>query len=150
MRSTFKILYYINRGKVKANGTTAIMCRITIDGKNSVFATGCYCNPKDWKAKTGEVRDARTNNLLEALRSRIETSYDNLLKDAGMVTAEMLKNEITCVTTVHITESRRRGTGKVENPFRSDKFHFLLPPVQILTGIPARISAVAGYAGHRF
>ena len=57
MRSTFKILYYINRCKVKADGTTAIMCRITIDGKNSVFATGCYCNPKDWKAKTGEVRD---------------------------------------------------------------------------------------------
>ena len=54
------------------------MCRITIDGKNSVFATGCYCNPKDWKAETGEVRDARTNNLLEALRSRIETSYDKL------------------------------------------------------------------------
>ena len=103
MRSTFKILYYINRGKVKADGTTAIMCRITIDGKNSVFTTGCYCNPKDWKAKTGEVRDARTNNLLEALRSRIETSYDNLLKDASMVTAEMLKNEITCVTTVPVT-----------------------------------------------
>ena len=103
MRSTFSILYYIYRGKVKADGTTAIMCRITIDGKNSVFATGCYCNPKDWKAKTGEVRDARTNNLLEALRSRIETSYDNLLKDAGMVTAEMLKNEITCVTTVPVT-----------------------------------------------
>lgn len=103
MRSTFKILYYINRGKVKADGTTAIMCRITIDGKNSVFATGYYCNPKDWKAKTGEVRDARTNNLLEALRSRIETSYGNLLKDAGMVTAEMLKNEITCVATVPVT-----------------------------------------------
>ena len=30
MRSTFSILYYINRGKVKADGTTAIMCRITI------------------------------------------------------------------------------------------------------------------------
>lgn len=40
MRSTFKILYYINRSKVKVDGTTAIMCRITIDGKNSVFATG--------------------------------------------------------------------------------------------------------------
>ena len=79
------------------------MCRITIDSKNSVFATGYYCNPKDWKAKTGEVRDARTNNLLEALRSRIETSYDNLLKDAGMVTAEMLKNEITCLATVPVT-----------------------------------------------
>lgn len=65
MRSTFKILYYINRGKVKANGTTAIMCRITIDGKNSVFATGCYCNPKDWKAKTGEVRDAEQTTSLK-------------------------------------------------------------------------------------
>lgn len=40
MRSTFRILYYINRGKVKADGTTAIMCRITIDGKNSVFVEG--------------------------------------------------------------------------------------------------------------
>lgn len=79
------------------------MCRITIDGKNSVFATGCYCNPKDWKAKTGEVRDARTNNLLEALRSRIEASYDKLLKDAGMVTAEMLKNEISSVSAVPVT-----------------------------------------------
>ena len=103
MRSTFSILFYINRNRIKADGTTAVMCRITIDGKNSVFATGCYCNPKDWKAKTGEARDARTNNLLEELRSRIETSYDNLLKDAGMITAEMLKNEITHVTTVPIT-----------------------------------------------
>lgn len=47
MRSTFSILYYINRSKVKADGTTAIMCRITVDGKNSVFSTGYYCIPED-------------------------------------------------------------------------------------------------------
>lgn len=29
MRSTYKQLYYINRGKVKSDGTTSIMCRIT-------------------------------------------------------------------------------------------------------------------------
>lgn len=103
MRSTFSILYYINRGKVKTDGTTSILCRITVDGKSSVFATGYYCNPKNWNAKTGEVKDARANNLLVGLRSRIETSYDNLLKDAGMVTAEMLKNEITHVATVPTT-----------------------------------------------
>ena len=97
MRSTFSILYYINRSKVRADGTTAIMCRITIDGKKSVFATGHYCSPDDWKAKTGEVKDIRTNNILNDLRAKIETAYENLLKDAGMVTAEMLKNEITCV-----------------------------------------------------
>ena len=33
MRSTYKQLYYINRSKVKSDGTTSIMCRITIDGK---------------------------------------------------------------------------------------------------------------------
>ena len=103
MRSTFSILYYINRSKIKADGTTAIMCRITIDGKNSVFATGYYCNPNAWNAKTGEVKDVRTNNMLNDLRTKIETSYESLLKDAGMVTAEMLKNEITCVATIPTT-----------------------------------------------
>ena len=147
MRSTFSILYYINRGKVKTDGTTSILCRITVDGKSSVFATGYYCNPKDWNAKTGEVKDARANNLLVGLRSKIEASYDNLLKDAGMVTAEMLKNEITHVATVPVT-LLKAGEEERER-LRIDRFDLLLPSVQILTGRPARVSAVAGYAGHR-
>ena len=40
MRSTFSILFYINRGKIKADGTTAVMCRITIDGKGKCQAAG--------------------------------------------------------------------------------------------------------------
>lgn len=121
MRSTFSILYYINRSKVRADGTTAIMCRITIDGKKSVFATGYYCSPDDWKAKTGEVKDIRTNNILNDLRARIETAYENLLRDADMVTAEMLKNEIICVAITPTTllkageEERER---EIENPSR--------------------------------
>ena len=103
MRSTFSILYYINRSKVKADGTTAIMCRITVDGKNSVFSTGYYCIPEDWKAKTGEVKNIRTNNLLGELRTKIETFYANLLKETGMVTAEILKNEITRVVDIPVT-----------------------------------------------
>lgn len=103
MRSTFSILYYINRSKVKADGTTAIMCRITIDGKSCVFSTGYYCNPEDWKAKTGEVKNIRTNNLLGELRTKIESSYANLLKETGMVTAEILKNEIICVAAIPVT-----------------------------------------------
>ena len=103
MRSTFSILYYINRSKVRADGTTAIMCRITIDGKKSVFATGHYCTPDDWKAKTGEVKDIRTNNILNDLRARIETAYENLLRNTGMVTAEMLKNDITSVAVMPTT-----------------------------------------------
>lgn len=57
MRSTFKTLFYINRGKVKKDGTTAIFCRITVDGEQTVITTGIFCNPKDWKSKKGEVKD---------------------------------------------------------------------------------------------
>ena len=42
MRSTFSILFYINRGKIKADGTTAVMCRITIDGRNTAITTVSY------------------------------------------------------------------------------------------------------------
>ena len=44
MRSTFKILFYINRQKTKADGNTAILCRITIDGKNTAITTGEECH----------------------------------------------------------------------------------------------------------
>ena len=53
MRSTFSILFYINRNRIKADGTTAVMCRITIDGKNTVMTTGICCKPEDWNAKNG-------------------------------------------------------------------------------------------------
>ena len=46
MRSTFKILFYINN-KTKADGTTAILCRITIDGANVVITTGENVAPND-------------------------------------------------------------------------------------------------------
>ena len=47
MRSTFKVLFYINRDKVKKDGTTAIFCRIIVDGEQTVITTGIFCNPND-------------------------------------------------------------------------------------------------------
>ena len=92
MRSTFKQLYYINRSKVKADGTTAIWCRISIDGKQAVLSTGIYCNPDDWNSKKGEVKDVRTNGRLSQYRQHIEDTYDTILKEQGVVSAELLKN----------------------------------------------------------
>ena len=47
MRSTFKILFYINRQKTKANGNTVILCRITIDGKSTAITTSEECQPSE-------------------------------------------------------------------------------------------------------
>ena len=53
MRSTFKILFYINRQKTKADGKTAIFCRVTIDGRSAVMATGEECLPTEWSSGQG-------------------------------------------------------------------------------------------------
>ena len=47
MRSTFSLLFYINRAKVKADGPP-VLCRITIDGRNTVLTTDIACRPEDW------------------------------------------------------------------------------------------------------
>jgi len=51
MRSTFKILFYINRQKTKADGNTAILCRITIDGKSTTITTSEECKASEWNIK---------------------------------------------------------------------------------------------------
>ena len=107
MRSTFSILFYINRSKVKADGTTVVLCRISIDGKQTVISTGIFCNPDDWNAKKGElkigdsqIQNERANNKLITFRSRVEQSYEKILKEQGVISAELLKNTITEVNSV--------------------------------------------------
>lgn len=109
MRSTFSILFYINRNKIKADGTTAILCRITIDGKQTVLSTGIFCNPEEWNAKKGELRigdslikNEKTNNRLKAFRNRIEQTYENILKNTGVISTELLKNTLVGVNAVPI------------------------------------------------
>jgi site-specific recombinase XerD len=95
MRSTFSILFYINRSKVKTDGTTIVMCRISIDGKNSTVTTGIYCHPEDWNSKKQEIGVNRENNLLKKFRCRVEQTYEDIIKEQGVVSALLLKNTIT-------------------------------------------------------
>ena len=94
MRSTFSVLPYINRSKVKADGTTAVLCRITVDGKSSTMATGIYCKPEDWNSKTGSIRTVRENNRLLEFRKSVECAYEDSLKRQNVVSAELLKNTL--------------------------------------------------------
>ena len=95
MRSTFSLLPYINRSKVKADGTTAVMCRITIDGRSTAITTGIYCRPEDWNAKTGTTRTVRENARLQEYRKYIEQTYEDILRTQGIVSAEIIKTRVT-------------------------------------------------------
>ena len=100
MRSTFKLLFYINKNKVKADGTTAVLCRISIDGKQSVITTGIYCKLEEWNGKKGVIKTERENNRLIEFRNRVEHTYEYILKETGVVSSELLKNTIVGVNSI--------------------------------------------------
>ena len=111
MRSTFKLLFYINRQKVKKNGRCPIMGRVTLDGKISQYSTGLEIEPDLWDAKvgkaftdgrkigniTGEKRNElnRLNSLLEALEEKAKSAYRKNVDSYGFVSAEIIKNAVT-------------------------------------------------------
>ena len=99
MRSTFKTLFYINRQKTKANGLTSILCRITIDGKNSVITTNEECKPAEWNSKQGITTDKKTNLRLQAFRELVEKTYRKLLIEDGVVSVELIKNRLQGIAT---------------------------------------------------
>ena len=103
MRSTFKILFYINRQKIKADGNTAILCRITIDGKSAVISTGEECKPSEWNAKQGLTPDRKTNQRLHEFRKFVEKTYRDILTRDGVVSAELIKNHLQGIATYPTT-----------------------------------------------
>ena len=100
MRSTFKLLFYINRNKVKYDGTTAVLCRISIDGKSSVLTTGIYCKPDDWNSRKGEIKAERANNELKVFRERLEQTYGHIVKEQGVVSSELIKNTVVGINSI--------------------------------------------------
>ena len=99
MRSTFKILFYINRQKTKADGNTAILCRITIDGKNTAITTGEECHPAEWNTKQGLTTNKKTNQRIIEFRDLVEKTYRDILVMDGVVSVELIKNRLQGIAT---------------------------------------------------
>ena len=82
MKSTFRVLFFLKRDKVKKNGNMPIMARITIDGKLAQFNTKLEVNPKNWSAKTGKVNGrgaefTRMNEMLDSIKATLQTLSDH-------------------------------------------------------------------------
>ena len=94
MRSTFKILFYINKQKTKTDGKTAIFCRATIDGRSTVMTTGEECLPDAWNSRQGITSEKKINQRLATFRELVEKTYAEMLTKDGVVSAELLKNRL--------------------------------------------------------
>ena len=136
MRSTFKILFYINRQKTKADGKTAIFCRVTIDGRSTTMTTGEECPPAEWNSRQGTTGEKKIDQRLAVFRELVEKTYAEMLTKDGVVSAELLKNHLQGVAaapTTLLTMSRAelqsvkacvgksRSAGTYRNHTYSDK-----------------------------
>lgn len=97
--NTFAVMFYINKGRIKKNGTTTIMGRISISGEITQFSTKIDIIPTSWGAKAyrlkGREREAiEINNKLQELTDTIALYHKDFIKQQGYVTAELLKNRV--------------------------------------------------------
>ena len=106
MRSTFRLLFYVNRQKVKANGNCPIMGRITLDGKVCQYSTSEQIAPALWDADAGRVivrgRKSEDTKPLHAINARLDEleglarlAYKKHTDTTGFVSAEIIKNAVT-------------------------------------------------------
>jgi len=96
-KSTFKVLFYLKKNAPKKNGKVAVMCRITVNGKQSAFSTKLDISATNWDLKYGRVlgksREAQdVNGKLYKIRLGIEEFYSKILKNEGTVSSAKLKN----------------------------------------------------------
>ena len=95
-RSTFSVLFYANKSKVK-NGIVPVMGRITINGTQSQFSCKRSISLSLWDAKgncaKGRSREALDlNRDLDNIKAQIIKHNQHLSDREAFVTAEMVRN----------------------------------------------------------
>ncbi|KAA6338652.1 Tyrosine recombinase XerC [termite gut metagenome] len=98
-RSTFSILFYLNRSKAKKSGKCPIMGRISVDGKSTAFSTGLDVLPQGWDAGRGlatgkSAEETSINKQIKSYKAELARHYKTLLETRGYLTAESLKNAL--------------------------------------------------------
>jgi len=98
-RSTFAILFYINRTKIRKDGMCQLLCKVSIDAEWEQIGTKVSVNPAIWNPETGRA-DGRSENAItvnraiDELTQEINNHYNHIKKSLGFVTAELVKNAV--------------------------------------------------------
>ena len=108
MRSTFKVLFYVNGSKEK-NGITPIMGRVAINGSVAQFSCKQSIHKDLWDVKGNRAkvksREAREINLaLDNIKAQIIKHYQRLSDREAYVTAEMVRNAYQSIGTEYETQ----------------------------------------------
>ena len=107
MRSTFKVLFYVNGSKEK-NGIVPIMGRVTINGSVAQFSCKQSIHKDLWDVKDnrakGKSKESRDINLaLDNIKAQIIKHYQRISDREAFVTAEMVRNAYQGIGTEYET-----------------------------------------------
>ena len=94
-KSTFGVLFYLKKDRIKSDGSIPVYARITVDKKFTQFNTKLKCKESSWESgkavgKSTEV--LRLNTTLNEIRTTIHNHYHTIQQRDGYVTAERVKN----------------------------------------------------------
>lgn len=98
-RSTFAVLFYINRTKIRKDGLCQLLCKVSIDAEAAQIGTKVAVDPAIWNPTAGRA-DGRSRNAnevnraIDALTEEIKTHYKRINQSLGFVTAELVKNAV--------------------------------------------------------
>ena len=98
-RSTFAVLFYINRTKIRKDGLCQLLCKVSIDAEAAQIGTKVAVDPAIWNPTTGRAdghsRNANEVNwAIDALTEEIKAHYKRINLSLGFVTAELVKNAV--------------------------------------------------------
>jgi integrase len=106
--NTFGVIFYLRKYKATTDGKTPIYARITVKGNRIDISVKRSIDPENWNTNKGMARRSREetvklNNYLEQYRSGIVESYQQLLLQKRLITAELVKNKFTGEDQVEFT-----------------------------------------------
>ena len=98
MKSTFKILFFIRKDKINAEGKSVIYVRLTINGSACQFSTKNEVSVKIWDAKnyraTGRSEEATNiNSFLDFMRKNLLEIYVELSQNNEPVTPTAIRDK---------------------------------------------------------
>ncbi len=107
-RSTFAILFYINRTKIRKDGMCQLLCNISIDAESEQVGTKVSVDPSLWDSSQGRAagrsRNAlQVNQAIDLLTERIKNHHKEIKDSLGFVTAELVKNALKGVAQKPLT-----------------------------------------------
>ncbi len=103
-KTTFRLMFYINRSRPTKNGDCPINMRITINGESLAMFTKRYVQPDVWDGKLGMCKGKsaeanEVNRYIEAFKANVYNKYAELNSSFGQATPELMRDAILCVNT---------------------------------------------------